>query len=79
MHGVVVTGYEDAATGEMTTSPDGAGRLVRVDLHPVVTLHDESQRELADGLHADANRLCFIANSVNFPVHHTPRPPGPDR
>jgi organic hydroperoxide reductase OsmC/OhrA len=74
-HGVVVTGYSDAATGEMTVTPDGAGRFTRVDLHPTVTLADESQRELADSLHGQANRLCFIANSVAFPVHHSPVAP----
>lgn len=76
-HGVVVTGYTDGATGEMVTTPDGGGHLTRVDLHPVVALADETQRDLADSLHSEANRLCFIANSVNFPVHHTPRAPVP--
>jgi organic hydroperoxide reductase OsmC/OhrA len=74
-NGVVVTGYTDAATGAMEVTPDGAGRFTRVDLHPRVELADESQRALADSLHAEANRLCFIANSVNFPVHHTPAEP----
>jgi organic hydroperoxide reductase OsmC/OhrA len=23
-------------------------------------------------LHEEANRMCFIANSVSFPVHHEP-------
>jgi organic hydroperoxide reductase OsmC/OhrA len=74
-HGVVVTGYRDAATGEMTETGDGGGRFTRVDLHPVVELADESQRALADSLHEEAGRLCFIANSVNFPVHHEPVAP----
>ena len=74
-HGVVVTGYTDAATGEMTVDPDGGGRFVRVDLHPRVVLADEGQRAIADPLHAEANRLCFIANSVAFPVHHHPEGP----
>jgi organic hydroperoxide reductase OsmC/OhrA len=71
-HGVVVTGYRDAATGEMTETGDGGGRFTRVDLHPVVELADESQRALADSLHEEAHRLCFIANSVRFPVRHHP-------
>ncbi len=74
-HGVVVTGFTDRATGEMTVTDDDAGHFTRVDLHPVVHLADEGQRELADSLHAQANRLCFIANSVNFPVHHHPVQP----
>ena len=74
-HGVVVIGYSDAATGEMVVAPDDAGHFTRVDLRPRVELADESQRSLADSLHAEANRLCFIANSVNFPVHHAPVAP----
>lgn len=74
-HGVVVTGYADEATGQMVVTPDDAGHFTRVDLHPRVELADESQRALADSLHAEANRLCFIANSVNFPVHHEPVAP----
>ena len=41
-----------------------------------VELADESQRPLADSLHAAANAVCFIARSVNFPVHHAPVAPG---
>ena len=74
-HGVVVTGYTDAATGQMVVTADDAGHFTRVDLHPRVSLADETQRELADSLHGQANRLCFIANSVNFPVHHHPELP----
>lgn len=74
-HGVVVTGYTDRATGEMVVTDDDAGHFVHVDLHPRVVLADESQRALADSLHAQANRLCFIANSVRFPVHHHPEQP----
>lgn len=75
LRGVVVTGYTDAATGEMVVTPDGAGHFVRVDLHPRVALADEDQRLVADSLHTEANRMCFIANSVNFPVHHHPVSP----
>ena len=77
--GVVVTGYTDTANGSLAVDPDGGGRLTEVDLHPVVTLEDESQRALADALHGEAHRLCFIANSVNFPVRHHPVAPGDDR
>ena len=74
-HGVVVTGYTDRPTGEMVVTDDDAGHFTRVDLHPCVGLADEGQRALADSLHAEANRLCFIANSVSFPVHHHPELP----
>lgn len=77
--GVVVIGYADTATGALEVDPDGGGRLTGVDLHPVVTLADESQRTLADSLHEEAHRLCFIANSVNFPVRHHAVAPGAAR
>lgn len=70
--GIVVTGYQDQASGTMTESPDGSGRFIRVLLRPVVTLADPSQATQALALHAEANKKCFIANSCNFPVEHQP-------
>ena len=70
--GVVVESYTDAATGTLQTNPDGSGAIVEVVLQPVVTL-SAGDPATALALHADANRLCFIANSVNFPVRHEPR------
>ncbi len=68
--GVVVTAYEDEATGVMRETPDGGGHFTEVTLHPVVTIADASMADLANELHEKASKLCFIANSVNFPVHH---------
>jgi organic hydroperoxide reductase OsmC/OhrA len=70
-HGIVVESYEDSATGVLTTTPDGGGRFTEVVLRPVVTI-SAGDAALAERLHADANRLCFIASSVNFPVRHEP-------
>jgi len=72
INGVVVTAYEDPSEGVMVEAEDGSGRFERVDLHPEVALADEGQRSLADGLHGEASQLCFIANSVNFPVDAEP-------
>lgn len=69
--GVVVDAYEDAAEGTLVTSADGAGRFREVVLRPIVTI-SAGDPDLAASLHAEANRLCFIANSVNFPVRHEP-------
>lgn len=71
-HGVTVMAYTDAASGVMATTADGAGRFTGATLRPVVTLADVSQAELANSLHSEAARKCFIANSVNFPVSHEP-------
>ncbi len=67
--GVVVTGYEDAALGEMTEDAKG-GRFVRVVLRPRVRLAAGSDARVAHGLHEEAHRRCFIANSVSLPVEH---------
>lgn len=71
-HGVVVTDYRDEASGLMRLNRDGSGQFERVTLHPTVTVADAAQLELAGSLHHEANRVCFIARSVNFPVEHAP-------
>jgi organic hydroperoxide reductase OsmC/OhrA len=71
-HGVVVTGYRDAASGTMTQTRDGGGFFASVTLRPVVEIADPAHAELARSLHAEANAKCFIASSVNFPVRHEP-------
>ncbi len=68
-HGVVVTGYTDAATGTMEQEGDG-GRFTSVTLHPRVTVTASVEPEEFERMHAEANAVCFIANSVAFPVHH---------
>ncbi len=71
--GVVVTAYEDAADGVMQTHPPGGeGEFTRVTLRPRVTITPESDAETAARLHAQASANCFVARSVNFPVHHDP-------
>jgi organic hydroperoxide reductase OsmC/OhrA len=70
--GVVVTAYVDRATGSMRSEPDGSGRFVEAVLHPTVTVADHTMVGPATRAHHRANRLCFIANSVTFPVRHEP-------
>ncbi len=72
--GLVVVAYEDSATGTLRTEGLG-GRLTEATLRPVVTLaahHDEGDARRAQAAHARASELCFIANSVSFPVRHEP-------
>jgi organic hydroperoxide reductase OsmC/OhrA len=66
--GVVVVSYEDRAEGTMEESPDGNGRFVGVTLRPHVRITGSVER--AKEIHQQAQKFCFIANSVNFPVHH---------
>jgi organic hydroperoxide reductase OsmC/OhrA len=68
--GVVVVEYVDAAQGSMVVEPDGSGRMTEVVLRPRVTITRADQHEVAVRLHQEAHRLCFIANSVSFPVTH---------
>lgn len=68
--GVVVTAYEDHATGTMALHPDGSGQFTEVVLNPIVTVSETSMLEKLDALHHKANQLCFIANSCNFPIRH---------
>jgi len=69
--GIVVTAYEDAATGTMRQEGDG-GRFVEAVLRPVVTISAGDPQAALDA-HHEASELCFIASSVNFPVRHEPR------
>jgi organic hydroperoxide reductase OsmC/OhrA len=71
-HGVVVTDYQDDATGVMRLNRDGSGQFETVTLNPRVTLADPAHVELAGQMHHEANQICFIARSVNFPVLHSP-------
>jgi organic hydroperoxide reductase OsmC/OhrA len=71
-HGVVVTAYEDRASGLMRSNRDGSGQFESVTLKPRVTVADPAAVQLLEELHAEANKVCFIARSVNFPVLHEP-------
>lgn len=68
---IVVESYCDKAHGAMRENPDGSGEFTVVTLKPEVRLI-AGDRGLAESLHEKANEMCFIARSVNFPVHHSP-------
>jgi organic hydroperoxide reductase OsmC/OhrA len=70
--GVVVEEYTDHATGLMEERKDGSGCFTEVVLNPRVIVSLESMLPKATELHAVANQMCFIANSVNFPIKHHP-------
>jgi len=66
---IVVTGYEDDAVAEMAMNADGSGQFTSATLRPRVTIAS-GDKALAKSLHHDANQKCFIARSLNFPIHH---------
>lgn len=70
--GVVVTDYSDNATGILEESPDGSGKFSEVVLHPIVTVQTTDIVDKAKELHKEAHKMCFIANSCNFPIKHEP-------
>jgi organic hydroperoxide reductase OsmC/OhrA len=69
---VIVLDYKDSATGTMVENPDGSGQLTEATLNPIVKVKDSSMNAKAQELHDQAEKLCFIARSINFPVHHKP-------
>jgi organic hydroperoxide reductase OsmC/OhrA len=66
--GITVTAYSDKACGMMAEEPNGSGRFTEVTLHPAMTITDATRIVEAEALHIKAHEMCFIANSVNFPV-----------
>lgn len=72
VNNVVVVAYNDNATGTMEETADGGGKFVEVVLHPEVVVSSEHMIEKASLLHDQAHKLCYIANSCNFPVKHQP-------
>jgi organic hydroperoxide reductase OsmC/OhrA len=74
--GLVVREYRDSATGTMRVEARGEGAFTDVTLHPKVVA-DPGELATDDhvaALHHKAHAMCFIARSVNFPVHVSPVP-----
>ena len=70
--GVVVTSYRDQPIGTMTETEYGGGHFTEIALRPEVGFAEPAQAARATELHKRAHELCFIANSVNFPVRCDP-------
>ena len=67
-NGVIVLKYVDRPEGVMIIESDGSGAFEQVVLRPEVVIAPDSSREKAEALHADAHKMCFIANSCKFPI-----------
>ncbi|MEP6783021.1 MAG: OsmC family protein [Acidobacteriota bacterium] len=65
---VVVVNYVDDAIGTMVEAAETGGHFTEVVLRPMVTISKDSDARLAESLHDRAHHLCYVANSVNFPV-----------
>ncbi|NJK53515.1 MAG: OsmC family peroxiredoxin [Leptolyngbyaceae cyanobacterium SU_3_3] len=69
---LVVTRYIDHPVGKMIETDDGSGRFAEVILKPTVTVREGANLAMTEQLHEKAHHLCFIANSMNFPVRCKP-------
>ena len=69
--GIIVVDYEDNPAGTMEEGEHGEAQFINVTLYPEVTVQGNVDSELVHSLHIKANKLCFIARSVNFPVLHS--------
>jgi organic hydroperoxide reductase OsmC/OhrA len=67
---IVVSAYKDLATGIMEEIENGSGKFTGIELNPAITINSKADLKLAELLHEKANRVCFIANSLNFKVTH---------
>lgn len=67
---IIVRRYADAPLGIGETDEIGAGRFLRVTLRPHIELEAGANMVLADEIHQQVHRYCFIARSVNFPVSY---------
>ena len=70
-NGIELIAYEDQAIGTLELKPNGSGAFTSVVLNPVVTVSNKEMIDKALQLHYEANALCFIANSCNFPIQHS--------
>ncbi|WP_397363961.1 OsmC family protein [Olleya sp. R77988] len=69
-HNITVLNYTDQAEGTMQENKDGSGQFTSVTLHPKVVIKEASMIAQANTLHHQANKMCFIARSCNFPILH---------
>ncbi|MEO0573360.1 MAG: OsmC family protein [Bacteroidota bacterium] len=69
---IIVVDYLDQAEGYMEETAKGSGHFTQVILHPEITLLNKDKIREAEMLHHRANEMCFIANSCNFEIKHSP-------
>ncbi|MDO4230889.1 MAG: OsmC family protein [Lautropia sp.] len=70
---ITVLSYTDHAEATMDEGDaQHAGRFVSITLHPHVQISADSDADKARALHHDAHAACFIANSLQVPIHCHP-------
>jgi organic hydroperoxide reductase OsmC/OhrA len=71
--GIVVHDYRDEPVGVGEAAPGGAGRFLSATLRPVIKVARGADLVKAEAIHHQIHKVCFIAQSVNFPVSCAPR------
>lgn len=71
--GILVFNYQDNPVGMGETDKNGAGRFLEVTLHPQILLAKNVDLKIAHKLHETVGDYCYIARSMNFPIHHKPK------
>lgn len=66
--GVNVTSYVDHAVGKLGKRDDGKFGMLSATMRPKITCAGPIDAASVEALHHKAHALCYIANSVNFPV-----------
>ncbi|WP_086475830.1 MULTISPECIES: OsmC family protein [Arenibacter] len=72
VNNIEVITYTDHATGIMEETTKGSGKFLEVMLHPMVKISNPDMVDKANDLHHAAHEMCFIANSCNFKIEHSP-------
>lgn len=68
-----VLSYIDNASGTMVEKANGSGHFTEVVLEPTIIIEPTNEKyNRAIDLHEKAHKMCFIANSVNFPIRINP-------
>ncbi len=66
--GLSVTSYVDHAVGVVAKRDDGKVAMTSATMRPKITFAESTDPATVVALHHKAHDLCYIANSVNFPV-----------
>jgi len=67
---ITVLEFSDEETAVMQIDENVSLKFSSVTLNPNVLIAKNDYRTLASDLHQEANKMYFIENSCNFPVHH---------
>lgn len=67
---VVVLDYTDQPTGILEINDRGSGAFREITLNPKVKVLEPVMIEQGIEMHKKAHSMCFISNSLNFPILH---------